>query len=78
MPRKQQHLIPERERCPIFVSVSETEITCRSCVNGSRCSVIRFDDRIQREQQTEIFCKQNYKRCEQFLSWKHFSWQDCD
>lgn len=74
--KEQPVQLPVREICPIFVSVSETEITCRSCVNGSRCSVIRFDDRLQRESQTNIFCKQNYKRCEQFLSWQHFSWQD--
>ena len=68
--------LPARELCPIFVSVSETEIVCRSCVNGARCSILRYDDRLQREQQTNIFCKQNYKRCEQYLAYKHFSWQD--
>lgn len=62
--------------CPIFISASETEIVCRSCVNGAQCSVLRYDDQCQREQQSNIFCKQNYKRCEQYRAYQHFSWQD--
>ena len=76
MSKKNEKPLPVREVCPIFVAVSEKEIICKSCVNSSKCCVLRFDDRIQRETQTNIFCKQNYKRCEQFLSWQHFSWQD--
>ena len=78
MGRRKEQPLPSRELCPIFVSASETEIVCKACVNGARCTCLRWDDRLQREQQTNIFCKGNYKRCEQYISWLHFSWQDCD
>lgn len=62
--------------CPCFRASGEKEIWCESHVPESSGVVIRYRNAGTLKKQIEIYCKQNYQRCEHFLSVKHMKWED--
>lgn len=73
--KEQAAAIPIREQCPLFISFYGTTICCKGIIDGCE-SRLCFRSEEQAQQQNTIFCKQNYKRCEQYLAYQHFSWED--
>lgn len=76
MQRRPEPETPKGIACPLHIAHSEREITCKSYMVGSEKVSIKFDVRHNKEQQYALYCCGNYKYCEQYLSWKHFQWQD--
>lgn len=62
--------------CPYFKAHSEREILCESHVPDSKSVVLKFDSEHKKKTQQRIFCEGEYKRCEHYLSVKHFRWED--
>lgn len=62
--------------CPCFRASSEKELWCESHVPESSMTVLRYRNAGALKKQIEIYCKENYKRCEHYLSVKHMKWED--
>lgn len=62
--------------CPCYKAQSSTELWCESHVPEASMTVIRYRSTSALKKQIEIYCKENYKRCEHFLSVKHMKWDD--
>ena len=69
--------VPIREQCPHFIHFSGREIVCRGIIDGCD-SCLRFRSEEQAQQQNTIYCKQNYRYCEQYRAAKHFRWEDAE
>ena len=62
--------------CPCFRACGEKELWCESHVPESSGVVIRYRNGSALKKQIEIYCKDNYRRCEHFLSVRHMKWED--
>lgn len=62
--------------CPLFKSNTENEIRCESHVPECQVTVLKYRDRRKCEKQRRIYCQENWKRCEHYLSWLHMKWED--
>ena len=62
--------------CPLFVSFTENEIRCSPHVPEASATILRYADRSACRQQRKTYCEGCWKKCEQYLSWKHFNWED--
>lgn len=62
--------------CPFFRAHSAREILCESHIPGSKSVLIRFDSEHKKIKQQRIFCECEYRKCEHYLSVKHFMWED--
>ena len=62
--------------CPCFKADGEKEIWCESHVPECGLVILKYRSSGARAKQEEIYCKENYKRCEHFLSVKHMRWED--
>ena len=62
--------------CPYFKAHSEREILCESHVPDSKSILMKFDSEHKKKNQQRIFCEGEYKRCEHYLSVKHFRWDE--
>lgn len=67
----------ENVLCPLFIVYRENEIQCESHIVEARSTIIRFADRNKCRMQKELYCEKHWKKCEQYLSYKHFiDWED--
>ena len=66
----------ENVLCPLFVAYSENEIRCHALIPDSSATIHRYGDRRACWGQRKMYCEGNYKRCEHYLSWLHFRWED--
>lgn len=68
----------EKIVCPCFkrMAAKEREIWCESHVPECTLSVLRYRQIDAFVKQVEIYCKDNYKRCEHFLAVKHLKWEE--
>ena len=79
MPRKGSWLKEDyRGRCPLHLAYRENEIMCKSHLPGSTACIHHYADPEESRKQQELYCNANYQRCEHYLSWKHFVWEDED
>ena len=62
--------------CPLFKAVTPNEIRCESYVPESSVNAIRYRNTAACEKQRRIYCEENWKRCEHYLAWEHFRWED--
>ena len=65
-----------RAKCPLHVAYREDEIMCKPHLPGSTVVVHRYANVVESAKQQEIYCNGNYERCEHYLAWKHFMWED--
>ncbi len=62
--------------CPLFIAHSDKEIICKSHMTGADRVSLLYWSKANLEMQLNLFCGQNYKKCEHYLSYKHFKWED--
>ncbi len=62
--------------CPLFTAHSDKEIICKSHMTGADRVSLLYWSKANLEMQLTLFCGQNYKKCEHYLSYKHFKWED--
>ena len=66
----------ENVLCPLFRAYTTNAIRCESHVPDSTTIEIRYQDPKKCDLQRKLYCEGNWKRCEQFLSWKHMRWEE--
>ena len=66
----------EKVLCPLFKAYTANEIRCERHVPDSSVTVLRYGDAEKCRAQRKLYCEKNWKRCEQYLAWKHFQWED--
>ena len=74
MPEKQKVKEFAGESCPIYIMHTDKEIVCKSYMEDADSVALRFTAKRKLEQQHSIYCCENYRYCEQYLSYKHFKW----
>lgn len=60
----------------MFILRTKNEIVCKSYMIDSQEIALRYDSKASLEQQHNIYCCENYRYCEQYLSYQHFRWED--
>ena len=66
----------ENVLCPLFVAFTENELRCESHVPGANAVRLAYGDREECRKQRKLFCEGEWERCEHYLAWKHFRWED--
>ena len=66
----------ENVLCPLFIAFTENELRCESHVPEANAAIMRYGDREACRRQRRLYCEGDWKRCEHFLAWKHFRWED--
>ena len=61
--------------CPFFVAHSAGEIVCEGLIEGCR-SCMRFKKPDRKIFHQKTYCEKEYKRCEMFLSIRHWKWPE--
>lgn len=64
--------------CPLFIAVRENEIRCQAHMPDAAATVIVFQDHKAYRTQRNCYCEGLWERCEHYLAWKHFMWEDDD
>ena len=64
--------------CPIFVAYSDNEIRCQPHVPDAAATIHRYSDKQSCYSQRKMYCEGCWKRCEHYLAWLHFRWEDDD
>lgn len=62
--------------CPLFVSFTDNEIRCKPHVPEASATRICYSNKNTCNKQRTMYCEGNWERCEHYLSWKHFAWED--
>ena len=62
--------------CPLFVAYSDYEIRGKPHVPDAAATIHRYSDKTSCYNQRKFFCEGCWKRCEHWLTWKHFRWED--
>ncbi len=65
-------------RCPLFVAESERDILCESHMMDAKVTIIRYRTGKDKAIQRACFCEGAYEKCEHYVSWKHWRWEDED
>lgn len=66
----------ENVLCPLFVSFTDNELRCHPHVPEAAATIIRYADKKACWQQRKMYCEGCWKRCEHYLAWQHFRWED--
>jgi len=64
--------------CPLFVAYHDYEIRCHPHVPEAAATILRYKSTKDAQAQKQTFCEGCWNRCEQFLAWKHFRWEEED
>ena len=64
--------------CPLFISFTANEIKCHSHIPDASSTVIKYSNTAECKKQRTMFCEGCWKRCEQYVAWKHFRWEEDD
>ena len=67
---------PERPVCPLYITGEKNKIMCRSVLPDASYTAMAFPTIKLCENQRSIYCCDNYKFCEQYISFEHFNWTD--
>ena len=62
--------------CPLFIEINEKEIRCAPHVPEARATIIWYRSPEACRKQRATFCEGCWERCEHYLSWKHFVWDE--
>ena len=62
--------------CPLFVAYTDNEIRCKPHIPEASATLHRYSDRDACKRQRNMYCEGCWERCEHYLSWKHFAWED--
>lgn len=62
--------------CPLFVAFTDNEIRCKPHLPDASATLHRYSDRAACKRQRNVFCEGCWERCEHYLSWKHWNWED--
>ena len=63
-------------QCPFFVAHGRTEIVCEAVIPGATYCCTRFETEKEKKMQQETYCKNQYKRCEKYISIMHWKWPE--
>ena len=75
--RNQQRREAELVKCPLYVGHTELDINCQPHVGDSKWTTLHYATPELRKRQEKCYCETHcYERCEHYLSWKHFAWED--
>lgn len=75
--RDQMRREAEMVMCPLYVGHTEKDINCQSHVGDAKWTTQHYETPQLRLTQQRTFCETRcFKRCEHYLSWKHFAWQE--
>ena len=66
----------ENVLCPLFISFTDNEIRCQAHVPDASSTSLKYSDKKSCYLQRKTFCEGCWKRCEQWLAWKHFRWEE--
>lgn len=66
----------ENVLCPLFKAFTPTTIRCESHVPDSSVVEIRYRNAENCEKQRQLYCEENWTRCEHYLAWKHMRWEE--
>lgn len=66
----------ENVLCPLFIAFSDNEIRCQPLVPESSATRHSYGDRNACRMQRKLYCEGCWKRCEHYISWIHFRWED--
>ena len=66
----------ENVLCPLFIAFTEKELMCHSHVLDASSVILKYSDRTTCERQRKLFCEGCWEKCEHYLSWKHWCWED--
>lgn len=66
----------ENVLCPLFISFKDNEIRCQPHMPESSATIVRYASVSACRKQRKMFCEGCWDRCEHYLSWKHFNWED--
>lgn len=77
MPRPGSWMIEDyRARCPLHIAYRQDEIMCKPAMPEAAATVHRYEDPELAVGQIRTYCCGCYERCEHYLAWKHFMWDD--
>lgn len=62
--------------CPLFVAYTDNDIRCQPHVPDSAATILRYSDKKKCWCQRKMYCEGEWQRCEHYLTWKHFMWED--
>ena len=62
--------------CPLFIAYSDLEIRCEAHMPEGSATVLKYNDKKACRKQIEMFCEGCWQRCEQYLCWKHWKWEE--
>lgn len=64
-------------KCPLYLGHTEADINCQPHVGDSKWVAIHYATPELRKRQQKTYCETLcFSRCEHYLSWKHFAWED--
>ena len=66
----------ENVLCPLFMSYKENTIKCQAHIPEASSVEIKYSNTRACTAQRQIYCEGNWKRCEQYLAWIHFRWEE--
>ena len=64
--------------CPLFISFTDNELRCESHVPDANATIMRYAEKEKCRTQRRLYCEGDWRRCEHYLAWKHFRWEDED
>ena len=62
--------------CPIFIANTKNEIQCQAHLPDSSSTVHKYSNEQMCRRQRTMFCEGCWERCEHYLSWRHFRWEE--
>ena len=66
----------ENVLCPLFVAFTDNDIRCHPHVPDAAATILRYSDKSACYRQRKMYCEGCWERCEQYLTWLHFRWED--
>lgn len=64
--------------CPLYIAHTDNEIRCKPHVPDATATIIRYKNRESCASQRKLFCEGCWSRCENYITWKHWTWEDED
>lgn len=62
--------------CPLYIAHTDHEIRCQAHVPDATATILRYSDMGRCQAQRKTYCEGCWKRCEHYLTWIHFRWEE--
>ena len=62
--------------CPLYVAHTDNEIRRKPTFPETVATRYRYKTRDSCASQRKLYCEGCWKRCEHYLTWVHFRWED--